>query len=197
VQWSYAQAGVSLPRVAQDQYNVTTKVATNQAKPGDLVFFGSGKNGVDHVGIYIGNDQMVVAPHTGTKVQVQSGVLERNDLVGVTEVVPNGMTPADWAGLAKAGASGGTAFLEGQSNGTGGTPPNPDNVTITNTPAGANSVSDAATNVLENQDSGDFQQNNLLNVFDTINKSLSATSGATAASANVRKTPISLAPETS
>ena len=203
VQWSYAQAGVQLPRVAQDQYNATTKVATSAAQPGDLVFFGTGKNGVDHVGIYIGNDQMIVAPHTGTKVQVQSGVLERQDLVGVTQVTPTGATPADWAALAQANKTpGAQQYLTSQAANVQGQPVDmstqpADNVTVTDQQAGASSVADAATNVLENQHPDQFQAQNLLGVFDTINKSLSATSGTTAASAGVRGTPVSLAPETS
>jgi peptidoglycan DL-endopeptidase CwlO len=203
VQWSYAQTGVQLPRVAQAQYDATTKVDSSQAKAGDLVFFGTGKNGVDHVGIYIGNDQMIVAPHTGTKVQVQSGVLERSDLVGVTQVTPNGMTPADWASLSAANKTpGASTFLQAQNaqvqNGAVDMSTQPaDNVTVTDQQAGASSVADAATNVLENQHPDQFQAQNLLGVFDTINKSLSASSGTTAASAGVRGTPVSLAPETS
>jgi cell wall-associated NlpC family hydrolase len=38
----------------------------SQAEPGDLVFF----DGLGHVGIYIGNNEFVHAPHTGTVVQV-------------------------------------------------------------------------------------------------------------------------------
>jgi hypothetical protein len=138
---------------------------------------------------------MIVAPHTGTKVQVQSGVLERKDLVGVTSVTSNRMTPADWAALSKAGATpGAQAYLTGAA--AGATPAagtGADNVTVTPTPAGASSVDDAATNVLENQDSGQFQQNNLLNVFDSINKTLGANAGAS----GVRNTPVSLAAQTS
>lgn len=193
VQWAYQQAGVSLPRVAQDQYNSTTKVSLQQATPGDLVFFGTGKNGVDHVGIYIGNDQMVVAPHTGTKVQIQNGVMEMKNLVGFTQVTPNGMTPADWAALSKAKGQGGGAFLTAQANGTA-QPAATDNVTVTPTPAGANSVDDAATSYFENNESSQFQSNNLLKVFQTIKSTMA---GTPAGDASVRNTPVSLAPETS
>ena len=41
VQAAYAVAGMSLPRVAQDQYNTTPKLAPGAVlTPGDLVFFG-------------------------------------------------------------------------------------------------------------------------------------------------------------
>ncbi len=43
VQAAYAVAGVALPRVAQDQYDHTAKLAPGAAlEPGDLVFFGGG-----------------------------------------------------------------------------------------------------------------------------------------------------------
>lgn len=69
VQTVYKDLGVKLPRVAADQAKMGTKVnSLAEAKPGDLVAFGSP---VDHIGIYIGNNQMIVAPHTGTVVKVE------------------------------------------------------------------------------------------------------------------------------
>jgi cell wall-associated NlpC family hydrolase len=51
-----------------------TKVSLKAAQPGDLIFWSSnGSNtGVYHVAIYIGNGQYIVAPHTGTDVQIQT-----------------------------------------------------------------------------------------------------------------------------
>jgi len=73
VQAAYKVAGIALPRVAQDQYDATTKLGPdNSLEPGDLVFFGSGPTDVTHVGIYIGNGQMVDAPYTGVDVRVES-----------------------------------------------------------------------------------------------------------------------------
>jgi hypothetical protein len=69
VQTVYSDLGVKLPRVAADQARQGTAVPSlAQAKPGDLVAFGSP---VDHIGIYIGNNQMIVAPHTGDVVKVE------------------------------------------------------------------------------------------------------------------------------
>jgi len=63
-QWVMKQNGVSLPRTALEQSKVGTKVSWSNLQAGDLVFFdtidGNGKN-VDHVGIYIGNGQMIHA----------------------------------------------------------------------------------------------------------------------------------------
>jgi cell wall-associated NlpC family hydrolase len=73
VQHVYGDLGITLPRTSQEQVNVGTPVANlAQAQPGDLVFFEPTSSGPGHVGIYIGNGQMIDAPHTGTDVQVQS-----------------------------------------------------------------------------------------------------------------------------
>jgi cell wall-associated NlpC family hydrolase len=77
VQAAYAVADVKLPRVAQDQYDATPKVAAGAAlEPGDLVFFGSGPAGIDHVGLYVGvvggRSVMVDAPFTGADVRAEA-----------------------------------------------------------------------------------------------------------------------------
>jgi cell wall-associated NlpC family hydrolase len=80
---AYASAGVSLPRVAQDQFSHGPPVPGDSTViPGDLVFFGSGPDGVDHVGIYVGYGLMVDAPHTGAVVRVEPAGLP--GLVGAT-----------------------------------------------------------------------------------------------------------------
>jgi cell wall-associated NlpC family hydrolase len=73
VQAAYKAAGITLPRVAQDQYDATPKLESGDPlEPGDLVFFGRSTTDVTHVGIYVGNGQMVDAPHTGADVRVES-----------------------------------------------------------------------------------------------------------------------------
>src|SRR3954469_7942837 len=70
VQRAYGDLGIKLPRVAADQARMGTKVdSLAQAKAGDLVAFGSP---VDHIGIYLGDNKMIVAPHTGDVVKVQT-----------------------------------------------------------------------------------------------------------------------------
>jgi len=66
--WSYAQAGVSLPRTSYAQENVGTAVPLSEAEVGDLVIF----NGGEHVGMYAGNGMVLHAPHTGTVVKFES-----------------------------------------------------------------------------------------------------------------------------
>ena len=66
-------AGIALPRVAQDQYDATGKPESGDPlEPGDLVFFGQSTTDITHVGIFVGNSQMVDAPHTGADVRVES-----------------------------------------------------------------------------------------------------------------------------
>lgn len=65
--WSYNQAGISLPRSSSAQAGYGTPVSRDQLAPGDLVFF---YQPVSHVGIYIGNGQMVHAPQSGDVVKV-------------------------------------------------------------------------------------------------------------------------------
>lgn len=70
VQRAYADLGISLPRTSQEQATMGVEVPSlAQAQPGDLVCFGSPAT---HIGIYAGNGMMVVAPHTGTDVQIQA-----------------------------------------------------------------------------------------------------------------------------
>jgi cell wall-associated NlpC family hydrolase len=72
VQAAYKAAGITLPRVAQDQYDATAKLGPGDpVEPGNLVFFGASTSDITHVGIYIGNGQMVDAPHTGADVRVE------------------------------------------------------------------------------------------------------------------------------
>jgi cell wall-associated NlpC family hydrolase len=73
VQAAYKVAGITLPRVAQDQYDETAKLGPGDPpEPGDLLFFGGGPLDVTHVGIYIGNGQMVDAPHSGADVRIEA-----------------------------------------------------------------------------------------------------------------------------
>jgi cell wall-associated NlpC family hydrolase len=65
--YAYAAAGVALPHSSSAQSGMGTPVSRDALQPGDLVFFYSP---VSHVGMYIGNGQMVHASTSGTPVQV-------------------------------------------------------------------------------------------------------------------------------
>ena len=68
VAYVFAQVGVSLPHYSGAQYGYGVAVPRDQLQAGDLVFF----DGLGHVGIYIGGDQFVHAPHTGDVVKISS-----------------------------------------------------------------------------------------------------------------------------
>ncbi|MCB2300701.1 C40 family peptidase [Clostridium tagluense] len=68
-QYVFAHFGVDIPRVSEDQQNVGTLISRDNLQPGDLVFFGSPAH---HVGIYVGNGDMINAPHSGAVIRIQA-----------------------------------------------------------------------------------------------------------------------------
>ncbi len=65
---AFQQAGVSLPHSAAYQYSYGKFVPRSALKAGDLVFFG---RPIDHVGIFLGGNLMIDAPHSGARVRVE------------------------------------------------------------------------------------------------------------------------------
>ena len=60
-----------MPRTSGEQSNVGTTISQSQLQPGDLIFSSTDGSGrVTHVGIYIGNGQMIHAPQEGDVVKV-------------------------------------------------------------------------------------------------------------------------------
>ena len=73
VQWAFAQAGISMPRVAADQARAGPAVPVGQLQPGDLLFYHTDPTDpgyISHVAIYLGNGWMIQAPQPGMDVQV-------------------------------------------------------------------------------------------------------------------------------
>ncbi|MFU8875352.1 NlpC/P60 family protein [Micromonospora sp. SL4-19] len=68
-QYAYKAAGISLTHFTGAQWKEGRAIARADARPGDLVFFGSD---LHHVGLYLGNGLMVHAPRTGKPVQVSN-----------------------------------------------------------------------------------------------------------------------------
>lgn len=67
VQRSYSKAGIKVPRTSSEQFSALPPI--KKARPGDLLFFDtSGGGKASHVGIYLGNDQMIHAPGSGREV---------------------------------------------------------------------------------------------------------------------------------
>jgi cell wall-associated NlpC family hydrolase len=65
---AWAAAGHSLPHNAAEQWSRVAHISRSQLQPGDLVFYES----LGHVGIYVGSNQIIHAPHAGTNVQLSS-----------------------------------------------------------------------------------------------------------------------------
>ena len=66
VQAAHAAAGISIPRVSWNQGAAGVEVSASEALPGDIVYYGW------HVGIYIGNGQMIHAPEEGDVVKIST-----------------------------------------------------------------------------------------------------------------------------
>jgi cell wall-associated NlpC family hydrolase len=100
-QYVYGQLGVQLPRTSEEQVTAGTAVASlADAQPGDLVFF-AGSDGTasapGHVGIYVGNGDMIDAPYTGTTVQVQA-VADAGPVVAIRQIIAPASTSSAMMG---------------------------------------------------------------------------------------------------
>ena len=68
VRYVYGHFGISLAHSSYAQFDTGRRVAPPSLEPGDLVFF----DGLGHVGIYIGGGHFIHAPHTGTRVRIET-----------------------------------------------------------------------------------------------------------------------------
>ena len=68
VMYVYAQLGIVLPHFAAAQFGFGVPVPRDQLQPGDLVFF----DNLNHVGISLGGNEFVDAPHTGDVVKIST-----------------------------------------------------------------------------------------------------------------------------
>jgi len=72
VSFSFAQAGIQVPRTADRQFHASHPLGDRGLLPGDLIFFDLGGRRISHVGIYVGEGRFVHAPSTGRQVSVES-----------------------------------------------------------------------------------------------------------------------------
>jgi cell wall-associated NlpC family hydrolase len=68
----YNLCGLSIPRTSRDQFKAGESVVKEALQDGDLVFFGSSEDAINHVGIYVGNGRFVHAPRRGEEIRVTS-----------------------------------------------------------------------------------------------------------------------------
>jgi cell wall-associated NlpC family hydrolase len=101
VQWSFAQAGVVMPRTAADQARTGPAVPVSQLEPGDLLFYHTDPTApgyISHVAIYLGNGWMIQAPQPGLRVEVVPANFG-SQFAGAVRVYPR-LAAAVAAGLA-------------------------------------------------------------------------------------------------
>ena len=67
-QWCYSQAGIAIPRTANEQHEGGEEVPLSEARPGDILW----RDG--HVAIYVGGDSYIHAPKPGDVVREATGV---------------------------------------------------------------------------------------------------------------------------
>jgi hypothetical protein len=74
MQWAYAKAGIRIPRTTYLQIDAANAraVGRDQLEPGDLIFFRNSSGDVHHVGMSLGGDRFIQAPHTGDVVKISS-----------------------------------------------------------------------------------------------------------------------------
>ena len=76
---AWQQAGVYLSHYTGFQWAETRHLPISARQPGDLVFYGVSGSASHHVGLYIGGDQMIEAPHTGANVRIST--IWRSDII--------------------------------------------------------------------------------------------------------------------
>lgn len=68
MQWGFAQAGIQISRTTYTQINEGVEVAISDIKPGDLLFYSN----LEHVGMYVGNDQWIESPNSNANIRIVS-----------------------------------------------------------------------------------------------------------------------------
>jgi peptidoglycan endopeptidase LytE len=98
VQYVFAQYGVPVPRVVEQQYEIGDIVRPSDIKPGDLIFFNTKKEGrgASHVAIAIGNDSFVHAPNSTGVVRIEtlSSTYWGSRYLGARRITPSSLTAA-------------------------------------------------------------------------------------------------------
>ena len=81
---AYESAGVTLPRVARQQYWAGAQLPVRQAQPGDLLFWGydtSNPDSIHHVAMYLGNGRMVEAANQTVPLRQRAVSFDEHELM--------------------------------------------------------------------------------------------------------------------
>lgn len=89
VYYAYSRAGLEVPRTTTRQYRQAQRIARRNLAPGDLVFFRL-RGSVSHVGLYLGDGEMIHAPSTGNDVRIEpiDDRFWRNRFAGGARLLP-------------------------------------------------------------------------------------------------------------
>ncbi|AHH94439.1 C40 family peptidase [Kutzneria viridogrisea] len=90
VQQAYLSAGISLPRVADQQYKAGALLPIRQAQPGDLVFLANDPSNpatIHHVAMYLGENKIIEAQDFGIPIHIRPFSFTE------AEVVPQAVRP--------------------------------------------------------------------------------------------------------
>ena len=96
VQYVFAQYGIAVPRVVEQQYEVGDTIRPSDIKPGDLLFFNTNKNGkrASHVAIAVNGDTFVHAPNSSGVVRIETlaSAYWGARYIGARRITPSGLT---------------------------------------------------------------------------------------------------------
>ena len=88
LQYIFKLNGLTIPRLADEQYNLGRKAEINKLSPGDLVFFTTYTDGVSHCGIYVGDGKFLHASSSrGVTISNLSDEYWKTRFVGAKKIV--------------------------------------------------------------------------------------------------------------
>jgi cell wall-associated NlpC family hydrolase len=98
VQYVFAQYGIAIPRVVEEQYEIGDKIRPSDIKAGDLIFFNTTQRGhhASHVAIAIGSDSFVHAPNSTGVVRIETlgSTYWGSRYIGARRITPSSLTAA-------------------------------------------------------------------------------------------------------
>jgi cell wall-associated NlpC family hydrolase len=69
--WVFAMTGIKIPRTSREQFGKGVSVDKEDLRPGDMVFFRSGRN-ISHVGIYVEKGYFIHSPNRNSEITISS-----------------------------------------------------------------------------------------------------------------------------